>query len=197
MAEIKIEKKKPIWPWVLVALIVLALIWFFSLDDSDNRAEIEADNSEVTQLVIEDESRTIAAEAIATYSAYIADSGKMGIDHVYSSGALNYLIDAVEATGNMLEVDIKADLEEARANANEIKEEPYDINHADLIKKSGISILRALTTMQEAKFPDLAQEVVNIDEALSAIDKVELTLDQKDDVKNFFNSAESLLVKMQ
>jgi hypothetical protein len=197
MAEIKIEKKKPIWPWVLVALIVLALIWFFSLDDSDNRAEIEADDSEVTEMVIEDESRTIAAEAIANYSAYIADSGKMGIDHVYSSGALNHLIDAVEATGNMLEVDIKADLEEARANANEIKEEPYDINHADLIKKSGISIVRALTTMQEAKFPDLAQEVVNIDEALSAIDKVELTLDQKDDVKNFFNSAESLLVKMQ
>jgi hypothetical protein len=97
----------------------------------------------------------------------------------------------------MLEVDIKADLDEARANANEIKEEPYDINHADLIKKSGISIVRALTTMQEAKFPDLAKEVVNIDEALSAIDKVELTLDQKDDVKNFFNLAESLLVKMQ
>lgn len=196
MAEIKIEKKKPIWPWVLLALIVLALIWFFSFDDSDNRAEIEADNSEVTEMVIEDESWTIAAEAIANYSAYLADSGKMGIDHVYSSGALHYLIDVVEATGNMLEVDIKADLDEARANANEIKEEPYDINHADLIKKSGISIVRALTTIQEAKFPDLAQEVVNIDEALSAIDKVELTLDQKDDVKNFFNSAESLLVKM-
>jgi hypothetical protein len=197
MAEIKIEKKKPIWPWVLLALIVLALILFFSFKDSDNRAEIEADNSEVTEMVIEVESRTIAAEAIANYSAYLADSGKMGIDHVYSSGALHYLIDAVEATGNMLEVDIKADLDEARANANEIKEEPYDINHADLIKKSGISIVRALTTMQEAKFPDLAKEVVNIDEALSAIDKVELTLDQKDDVKNFFNLAESLLVKMQ
>lgn len=29
MAEIKIEKKNPIWPWILVGVIILALILYF------------------------------------------------------------------------------------------------------------------------------------------------------------------------
>lgn len=29
MAEIKIEKKKPIWPWVLLAVILIAVVAFF------------------------------------------------------------------------------------------------------------------------------------------------------------------------
>lgn len=29
MAEIKIEKKKPIWPWVLITIIILAAIAYF------------------------------------------------------------------------------------------------------------------------------------------------------------------------
>src|SRR5690554_5670791 len=29
MAEIKIEKKKPIWPWVIVIFVILVAIYFF------------------------------------------------------------------------------------------------------------------------------------------------------------------------
>ena len=29
MAEIKIEKKKPIWPWILLAIIIIAVVAFF------------------------------------------------------------------------------------------------------------------------------------------------------------------------
>jgi hypothetical protein len=110
---------------------------------------------------------------------------------------LNYLIDAVEAKANMLKVDINADLDEARNNASEIKVEPYDVNHADLIKESGEIITRALSTLQKAKFPNLSQDVAKVDAAVSAIKKGELTLNQKDDVNEFFKSAESLLLKMQ
>lgn len=37
MAEIKIEKKKPVWPWILVGLIILAVIVFvvFASEDDD------------------------------------------------------------------------------------------------------------------------------------------------------------------
>jgi hypothetical protein len=38
--------------------------------------------------------------------------------------------------------------------------------------------------------------VTNVDAAVSAIKKGELTLNQKDDVNEFFKSAESLLLKM-
>ena len=34
MAEIKIEKKKPIWPWFIAILVVAALIYFIFIKDS-------------------------------------------------------------------------------------------------------------------------------------------------------------------
>lgn len=45
MAEIKIEKKKPVWPWIAAVLIIGALIYYiFAKDqetDTENSAEIE------------------------------------------------------------------------------------------------------------------------------------------------------------
>jgi hypothetical protein len=199
MTEIKIEKKKSVWPWVLMILLSLVPIWFFFLRDSDDNVEVEETTTE--EVVKGDEigmgnQAMNSTDAIAKYSAYIVDTEKMGIDHEYSNGALDYLIDALESKANMLKVDINADLDEARNNASKIKVDPYDINHADLIKDSGEIITRALSTLQKAKFPNLSQEVTNVDAAVSAIKKGELTLNQKDDVNEFFKSAESLLLKM-
>ncbi len=45
MAEIKIEKKKPIWPWIIAVLLVAALVYFIFLRDNSvqvqNTTEIE------------------------------------------------------------------------------------------------------------------------------------------------------------
>lgn len=34
MAEIKIVKKKPIWPWIVAVVLVLALVYFIFLNDN-------------------------------------------------------------------------------------------------------------------------------------------------------------------
>lgn len=41
MAEIKIEKKKPVWPWVIVALIVLGVIAYFVFYEKYEDKELE------------------------------------------------------------------------------------------------------------------------------------------------------------
>ena len=45
MAEIKIEKKKPIWPWIVAVLIIGALVYYIFVKDhetdSENSVEIE------------------------------------------------------------------------------------------------------------------------------------------------------------
>ena len=41
MAEIKIEKKKPVWPWIIVALIVLGAIAYFVFYDKYENEQIE------------------------------------------------------------------------------------------------------------------------------------------------------------
>ena len=159
--------------------------------DDDNRIE---DEPVVTEQVAEEYDDY---SAIALYSAYIADTDKMGVDHEYSNEALNYLIDAVEEKADMLDVDVKADINEARKNASEITEDPDKLNHANLIKSSGEIIVRALTTLQTAKFPTLTDDVAKVNTAVNEIDASDKTLDQKDKVNNFFKSAESLLLKMQ
>ncbi|WP_167522102.1 hypothetical protein [Flavobacterium fluviatile] len=45
MAEIKIEKKKRIWPWIVAILLIFALVYYVFLRDnatqSGNNMEIE------------------------------------------------------------------------------------------------------------------------------------------------------------
>ena len=49
MAEIKIEKKKPIWPWIAALLIIGALIYYIFFVEhevqNDNSVEIENTSS--------------------------------------------------------------------------------------------------------------------------------------------------------
>ncbi|NLZ96237.1 MAG: hypothetical protein GX921_10510 [Bacteroidales bacterium] len=194
MAEIKIEKKKSIWPWILLGLIGLGLVWYFFMRDDNNRIEKEPIVSEQVAEEYDDADRY---SATTVYSAYIADTDRMGVDHEYSKGALNHLIDAVKEKADMFNVDVKADLDEARRKASEITEDPDKLNHADLIKSSGEIIVRALTTLKEASFPTLTADVKKVSTAVNEIDTSVKTLDQKDRVNNFFKSAESLLLKMQ
>jgi len=45
MAEIKIEKKKPVWPWIVAVLLIAAVVYFVFVKDnevqSDRSVEIE------------------------------------------------------------------------------------------------------------------------------------------------------------
>jgi hypothetical protein len=71
MTEIKIEKKKSVWPWVLMILLSLVPIWFFFLRDSDDNVEVEETTTE--EVVKGDETgmgnQTMnSTDAIAKYS---------------------------------------------------------------------------------------------------------------------------------
>jgi uncharacterized membrane protein len=45
MAEIKIEKKKPVWPWIIALLLIAAVVYYVFLREDQtqntNRTEIE------------------------------------------------------------------------------------------------------------------------------------------------------------
>ncbi len=51
MAEIKIEKKKPIWPWIVALLIIGALIYYIYCTDHEANSEstIQTENSTSAQ----------------------------------------------------------------------------------------------------------------------------------------------------
>ncbi|WP_347049338.1 hypothetical protein [Flavobacterium olei] len=47
MAEIKIEKKKPVWPWIVAVLLIAALVYYVFLRDTDSQVEnrVEVENT--------------------------------------------------------------------------------------------------------------------------------------------------------
>ncbi len=213
MAEIKIEKKQPIWPWIIGILIVLAIIYFVWANNDD---DYEADDALVNNDTISqiDESAVyndndvdttsmyngtygtdVKEPAVADYFTYI-DNGKMGIDHEYTNGALTHLISATEAEANKLNVDISANLDKARENASFIEKDPQSLKHADKIKNASMEISIALKTIQEQKFPNLSSEADAVKSAANDINPGTPTLEQKEDAKDFFDKAGRLLQKM-
>ena len=62
MAEIKIEKKKPILPWILLFLGVLALIYFLVIKDTENDPMLD-NNNHVDTLDIRDTSQSSFSES--------------------------------------------------------------------------------------------------------------------------------------
>nr|WP_198999519.1 hypothetical protein [Flavobacterium sp. ASV13] len=51
MAEIKIERKKPVWPWIAVLLVIGALIYYIFCVDHEVKSEsnTEIENTTSTQ----------------------------------------------------------------------------------------------------------------------------------------------------
>lgn len=199
MAEIEIEKKKSIWPWILVAiLLILALLYFFVWADDDIDDVDDMDDTTTEQVMQEEPQTNDATQmtAVQEYSDYI-DNPEMGIDHEYANGALLELIAATRSVAEKQNVNIEAELSEAQNKAEKITEDPMKLTHANKIKNSGETITRALQTLQDQKFPDMKEEYTAVEEALGKIQPDEETLNQKEAVKSFFEKAEELLISMK
>ena len=207
MAEIKIQKKQPIWPWILLILGVLALVYYLyqknndAIDDvMDDDVEMIRDSTDVTTdmgnknaLLLSD----IANSKISEYKSFIANDQKMGVDHEFSSTAIHKLIDATEAVASSFDMDIKSDLESARNTASEITNDPQKVDHAEKIKSAGNAIVQSLKKIQTQKFPDLENNLDALKNSVAAITPTTKTLDQKDVIKDFFNQAAEVLTNMK
>ena len=194
MTEIKIEKKKSVWPWILLVLGLLAAAWFLFFRNNKVDTTETADNTtEKGALVDIHENNSI----VASYVTFInADTNKMGLNHAYASEALTKLTDAVDAMATEAGYDVKVDIAKAKQFANEITKDPLSTEHAHKIRMAADVLSTSLQNLQMAKYPGLNNEAAEVKNAASAIVPDTLTLDQRDKVKSFFRKAADLLNKM-
>lgn len=216
MAEIKIEKKKPIWPWIILVLIILAILYFLVFANDDDRDEMD-DMDETEQIedetVWEDEDTTswgneadttdwasendtLGTAGVSGYLTYISDTSKMGVDHEYTNNALIQLMNAVQAKAKEINYNIEADMQSVRQDAKAIQDDPTGQNHANKIKQAGTKLANILQKMQQEKYPDLSNDVEEVKTAANNIDGSQQTLQQKDQINKFFNEAADVLRKM-
>ncbi|WP_373493764.1 hypothetical protein [Aquiflexum sp.] len=198
MAEIKIEKKAPIWPWILLILVVIGILVYlfaFSGDEDDNRRD---DRTEQTTEQSSD-TRQVAPNnsTVVAYVSFIKDDpDQMGLDHDFTNEALLRLTNATSAMADEIGYDIQKDLDEVRSHADKITRDPFETTHANSIRKSADILSNVLQNMQKKAFPGLTSEANGVKNAATAIEPEVLTLDQREDVKNFFRESADLLEKM-
>jgi hypothetical protein len=199
MAEIKIEQKKLIWPWLLVGFVIIAfLIYFLVFRDSDENTESVTEIDSITNT---NRSNLIDVNenngTVATYINFIENSKeKMSLDHEYTNEALLKLIEATEAIANEVGYDVQADIEKVREYAQMIEQDSFETTHADNIRKADDMLTNILQNIQKAKYSGLSDEVAALKSASESVKPSVLALDQKEVVKNYFAKAADLLKKM-
>ncbi|WP_424494260.1 hypothetical protein [Salinimicrobium sp. GXAS 041] len=203
MADIDIEKKSggSKWIWIILGLIILALlIWWFTADDDEPLEESEIEEVDTTTTeTYEDTAEwddTLSSGGVEGFIAHVGDKSRMGIDHEYTNDALIQLMNAVEAKANEENVNIDVELQEVRQQAQEITQDPMALDHADIIKNAGETLVSAMEKIQQEKYPDLSADIEEMRTAVQGIQPSVQTLEQKEQVNSFFDEAADALRKM-
>lgn len=195
MAEIKIEKKKSVWLWVLVVLGIAALIIYFAVFNDSNKEITEVPGVTAEETVFID-----VKENNSTVTAYVTfvedDMSKMELDHAYTNEALLKLVAATNAMAGEVGYSVKEDMDKVKELAELITVNPLATTHANNIREATDILSTVLQNIQQAKYPGLSNEAAQLRDASSSINPDVLTLDEKDAVKSFFSSAADLLKKM-
>jgi len=201
MAEIKIEQKKQVWPWLLAGLVVAALvIYFLMFRDNDNVNTIEvvteenyiSDTNETNLLDVKENNSTVAA-----FVSFVKnDSSRISLEYAYTNEAFLKLTSAINAMAGEIDYDVRTDLDKVKESTLLIVNEPFESSKANNIRNATDKSTTALQNMQLAKYPWLTDEVEELKSASTAINPLSLTLEQKDAVRNYFAKAADLLDKM-
>jgi valyl-tRNA synthetase len=202
MAEIKVEKKKNYWGYIIGAILAVAVVVWFLMADTDGA--VEGDNVYQENNTVEDNPNALSNEnsegyesgAISEYLSFTDKSRDIGIDHEYTNEAITKLIQATREVSSNTGVDINKELAAAMQKAEAITDDPMDTNHADKIKQAYLSITEVFANLQRSKFPEMSNDVESLRSAAEAIDPAVLTLDQKEKVKAYLDEAGAILEKM-
>lgn len=194
MAEIKIEKEKTVWPWVLLGILLLGLLLYFFAFRNGDKGDETAQSMQNTssQAALQDNNRS----PVADYVSFINENQTMGLDHQYSNGALVRLANAIQAKAEQVGYTVQADLDKVKALADQITQDSMATTHANSIRQAAGILSTAMQNMQRAKFPDLTNEAQDVKRAADGIDPSVLTLEQKEAVKSFYDKSAQLLQKM-
>ena len=211
MAEIRIEENKSpsILPWIIGLLLLGLVIWGVAeaFDDDDDMDEV------TTEEVIDEDDYVAPTTAdvgndidyrgpITSFMDYTADmEGEMGLGHEFSHRAMTLLATATSALAEAKDVEdaTDADSKSARVErmANEIMEDPMAGTHADKIRMSAMLITEVLEDVNARAYnSNASSQLSNLRQEAQAITAETLTLNQKEDVRSFFNQARQVLSRM-
>jgi hypothetical protein len=201
MAEIKIEQKKQVWPWLLAALVIAALlVYFLMYRDKDNVSTTEVVTesnyisgvNETNLLEVKENNSTVAA-----FVSFVEnDNNRVSLNHAYTNEAFLKLSAATNAMAGEIGYDVRADIDKVKESTLLITNEPFESSKAKNIRNATDNSTKALQNIQQTKYPGLTVEVDELKSASTSINPEVLSIDQNEAVTMYFEKASKLLQKM-
>lgn len=214
MAEIKIEKKKPIWPWILLIIVLLAVIAYFVYTNSESDDYADDVNSEANNQMDDDIDDDIndsisyedavdfpdSTSAVMQYDQSISDSTRIGTDSTYTKIALHNLSKAVTAKAAQYNLEGSKALEDLKNYSTQMD----GMSDSRMPNSSGISknfkavssnIVTVLQSLQTSKYPNLQKEVADLKQTSNKLTTATIEK-QKITLQAFFRKSNEVLNKM-
>lgn len=222
MAEIKIEKKKPIWPWILVGLIILGVAIYFLADsgtrnDREQSAYGTGQESELksrdnksgddnmvgkkrdTRVIGQSQSRNGKNDpAVDAYVAFVREDIKgenLKDNQEKVRQAFMQLTEACEAKAQQVGYK-SSNLHIAREHADQLVSSTSDATHSENIRATADILSDELANIQKSNFPDLDKEANKLKKASADIKPDEPITEQSQEIKSFLTEAADLLEDM-
>ncbi len=191
MTVSKIENKKPFWPWVMGIGILALLFYYIGFKDQKETAP----ENLVTENLISVNENNVSVAAFVRFME--EDTMKMELDPTFANEAFLKLIDATNAMADEINFDASSNMERVVKYVNRTfassagTSQSSDFRHATDILTTTI-----FKGMQQEKYPGLSNELAELENASASINPDELTIDQKDVIKTFFQKTANLLQEM-
>lgn len=193
MAEIRVEEKRSrTGIWIVLALILAALAAWWLLRNNSSRDALGSADSTSNVGAAAGATPTTAQGPVESFLAW-HDGGRadtMGLDHRYTATGIQNLTDALAALGTTGEGGkVQDELRTLRSRADTLQQNPQAATHANHVRALFRSVSGVMSAMQQERFPGAAEQVKGVESAAQAIRADRLLLDQKTEVRNFFDKA--------
>ena len=210
MAEIKIEKKKPIWPWILLVLILIAIVAFFIyqnqadddyMDDDNTDMVDDADNFMDTDTTIYDTTRyqNDGAASMTAVMEAMRDSTRFGTDSTFTKTALHNLAKLTVAKARLMRVETSSalsDLEAYTMRTDTVDTRADSSNMASIFRDVTQDIVTVIETIANKNGMTNGEEVKQFKETSSKLNTTTTLAKQQKTIQTFFRQAHDVLHNM-
>lgn len=207
MAEIKIEKKKPVWPWILLIIVILAIIAYLVyenqndddyIDDVDSEQIDDVDTYENNDSIYDssDNSYGNSNNAVMKYSEVLMDSSRVGTDSTLTKSILQKFADAVVYKAEQYNIASSTPLKTLRDFSDGMNSLDGNQNLMQTTKNVTSNATMILETIQTKQFPDMRMQITELKTLSDKINSTAVLQKQKNNLNLFFGKANDILKNM-
>lgn len=197
MAEIHIEKKnRSALPALIAGLVLLGLIaWWFL--DGRGAAGVATDTADTGAVLMStgdtDTELPTAVGVFLRWSDERITPSAMNPDHSHTATGIRNLAAALEGLAARAGVDIAAEANTIRGQADTLWANAASTRHADITRKTFVSLSGLMGAVQQRLAPALEDEVAEVKRAAESISADEALLNQRDRVQAFFERSATVV----